>query len=92
MGTAYLAHLEEEFGPSVALVAAGYNAGPGRPREWIATLGDPRSDAVDVVDWIEHIPFTETRNYVMRVAESIPVYRARLAGKPVPIRLTQDLK
>lgn len=92
MGTAYLAHLEEEFGPSVALVAAGYNAGPGRSREWIASLGDPRSDRVDVVDWIEHIPFTETRNYVMRVAESIPVYRARLAGKPVPIRLTQDLK
>ena len=60
------------------LVAAGYNAGPGRPRQWIDAFGDPRTDAVDVVDWIESIPFEETRNYVMRVAESLPVYRMRL--------------
>ncbi|OWJ79966.1 lytic transglycosylase domain-containing protein [Haematobacter genomosp. 1] len=92
MGAAYLAHLQEEFGGSVALLAAGYNAGPGRVREWIATYGDPRSREVDVVDWIESIPFTETRNYVMRVAEALPIYRARLAGKTVELRPTADLK
>ena len=92
MGAAYLAHLKEEFGGSVALLAAGYNAGPGRVREWIATYGDPRSREVDVVDWIESIPFTETRNYVMRVAEALPIYRARLAGKTVELRPTADLK
>jgi soluble lytic murein transglycosylase len=45
-----------------------------------------------VIDWIEHIPFRETRNYVMRVTESIPVYRARLTGKAVPITLSKELK
>lgn len=78
LGTAYLSVLREEFGPSPVLVAAGYNAGPGRPRRWIEEMGDPRQPSVDVVDWIEMIPFSETRNYVMRVSESLPVYRARL--------------
>ena len=54
----------------MALVASGYNAGPGRPRRWISEFGDPRRAEVDVVDWVETIPFTETRTYVMRVAES----------------------
>ncbi|MBZ4021169.1 hypothetical protein CKO11_01660 [Rhodobacter sp. TJ_12] len=81
LGAAYLAVLQEEFGTSPVLVAAGYNAGPGRPRSWIEERGDPRNPAVDVVDWVEMIPFDETRNYVMRVAESLPIYRARL-GRP----------
>lgn len=81
-GAAYLAELRDEFGPSLALVAAGYNAGPGRPRQWIQTLGDPRDPAVDIVTWVESVPFAETRNYIMRVAESQVVYRARLAGAP----------
>lgn len=50
--------------------------------------GDPRIGEADVVDWIEHIPFRETRNYVMRVTESIPVYRARLTGQTGPIAFT----
>ncbi|AMY67606.1 lytic transglycosylase domain-containing protein [Frigidibacter mobilis] len=91
LGAAYLAKLTEEFGPAAALVAAGYNAGPGRPRQWIRDLGDPRAPGVDVVDWIEAIPFTETQNYVMRVAESLPIYRARLTGEAGPIRITRDL-
>ncbi len=91
LGAAYLAQLTEEFGPATALVAAGYNAGPGRPRQWVRDLGDPRTGAVDVVDWIEAIPFTETQNYVMRVAESLPIYRARLTGEAGPIQLTKDL-
>ncbi|MDH5451863.1 MAG: lytic transglycosylase domain-containing protein [Paracoccaceae bacterium] len=91
LGSAYLAGLIEEFGPVPVLVAAGYNAGPGRPRQWITELGDPRSDAVDVIDWIEHIPFRETQNYIMRVSESLPIYRARLSGKAGPLRFSQEL-
>lgn len=86
LGAAYLAHLAEEFGPSLALRAAGYNAGPGRPRAWVADLGDPRKPAVDVVDWVEMVPFTETRTYIMRVAEGVAIYAARQApGQPVAI-------
>jgi soluble lytic murein transglycosylase len=92
LGTAYLADLRRRFGDNVILVAAGYNAGPGRPARWMQTYGDPRDGAVDPVDWIEHIPFRETRNYVMRVMESIPVYRARLAGEPVPLRIGEEMK
>ncbi|SLN44112.1 lytic transglycosylase domain-containing protein [Roseisalinus antarcticus] len=81
LGSRYLAYLTEEFGASPSIVAAGYNAGPGRPRQWIDLFGDPRLGEVDIVDWVESIPFEETRNYVMRVTESIPVYRARLTGE-----------
>jgi soluble lytic murein transglycosylase len=92
LGSAYLAGLKDRFGPSVALVAAGYNAGPSRPARWIEDFGDPRSDRVDVVDWIEHVPFIETQTYIMRVMETIPIYRARLAGAPQPWRLTDELR
>jgi soluble lytic murein transglycosylase len=92
MGAAYLAEMAEEFGPSIALIAAGYNAGPGRPRRWIGEFGDPRSPDVDVVDWVETIPFAETRTYVMRVAEGVVIYRARLKGAVGPVRITDELK
>jgi len=92
LGSAYLARLIGEFGNNPVLVAAGYNAGPSRPHSWIESFGDPRSAGIDPVDWIEHIPFDETRNYVMRVAESLPVYRARLTGQSGPIRLSQELR
>ena len=92
LGSAYLAHLEEEFGNNIVLISVGYNAGPHRARTWSKDRGDPRSNSVDVIDWIEHIPFDETRNYVMRVAESLPVYRARLTGKVQPIQLLKELK
>jgi soluble lytic murein transglycosylase len=92
LGTAYLDGLIDRFGPSPVLVAAGYNAGPGRPLQWMRARGDPRTAAVDVVDWIEHIPFDETRNYVMRVAESLPVYRARITGETGPLDFTKELK
>ncbi len=91
LGTAYLAELVDEFGQNFVLVAAAYNAGPSRPRRWIAERGDPRSPRVDAVDWIEHIPFRETRNYVMRVMESLPVYRARLSGETQPLRLSEEI-
>ncbi len=92
LGDRYLAELIAQFGPSVVQIAAGYNAGPSRPEIWMDERGDPRLDEVDVVDWIEHIPFRETRNYVQRVAESIPVYRARLTGTANPVRFTDLLK
>ena len=92
LGSAYLAGLIEEFGTSPLLVASGYNAGPGRSRQWIEKFGDPRGDNVDVVDWVEHIPFRETQTYVMRVAESLAIYRARLSGETGAIRITDELK
>jgi soluble lytic murein transglycosylase len=92
LGSEYLKQLLEEFGPSIALIASGYNAGPGRPRAWVEQFGDPRRDDVDVVDWVEMIPFSETRTYVMRVAESVVIYRAKLKGEAGPIDITGELK
>lgn len=92
LGAAYLEVLREEFGPSLALVAAGYNAGPGRPRQWVPRLGDPRDPSVDFVEWVERVPFAETRNYIMRVAESLVIYRSRLAGSPQPIAMEPLLR
>ncbi len=91
LGTAYLDELMATFGGNIIMVSAGYNAGPGRPIRWMRDRGDPRQGAIDIVDWIEHIPFDETRNYVMRVAESLPVYRARIAGQVQPLTLTSEL-
>lgn len=91
LGTAYLGGLLEIFEGSYILAFAGYNAGPHRAETWIEEFGDPRDSLVDQVNWIEHIPYRETRNYVMRVMESLHVYRARLQGKTPPLQLTQDL-
>ncbi len=91
LGSKYLSMLEEEFGPTPAMIAAGYNAGPSRPRDWNDERGDPRLGEIDVVDWIEAIPFRETRNYVQRVTESIPIYQARLGGVIGPVRFTELL-
>jgi soluble lytic murein transglycosylase len=92
LGAAHLQQLLEEWNGSYVLTIASYNAGPGRPREWIGDWGDPRSRGVDVVDWVELIPFSETRNYVQRVIENVQIYRHRLAGAPVPVRIEQDLR
>lgn len=96
LGSEYLAFLTREFGDTPVMIAAGYNAGPSRPKQWMGERGDPRrgfanANPVDVVDWIEHIPFRETRNYVMRVTEGIPVYRARLTGQIGPVEFTDIL-
>lgn len=92
IGKAYLAELIGNFGHNYVLVSAAYNAGPSRPQRWMSERGDPRSGEIDVVEWVESIPFTETRNYVMRVMESLPVYRARLTGQVQPIRLSEELR
>ncbi|MFD1194997.1 lytic transglycosylase domain-containing protein [Seohaeicola saemankumensis] len=92
LGSGYLARLGADFGGNVVLVAAAYNAGPSRPIRWMQEQGDPRGMSADqVVDWIEHIPFRETRNYVMRVAESLPIYRARLGLDPHPVPFSREL-
>ena len=91
LGTKYLQILQEDFGPTPVMIAAGYNAGPSRPKTWMDERGDPRLREMDVVDWIEHIPFRETRNYVMRVTESIPIYEARLTGQGGVIAFTDLL-
>ena len=76
---------------SLILAAASYNAGPNRAKQWVAQFGDPRTVSVDPIDWIEAIPFTETRNYVQRVLENTQVYRNRLTGKDQPLRILADL-
>ncbi len=91
LGAAYLAGLARRFDGNVVMMSAGYNAGPGRPLSWMKTYGDPRRGDIDVVDWIEYIPFRETQNYVMRVTESLPIYRARLGHEPLPIPFSQEL-
>ncbi len=77
MGAAELSALLKEYNGSHIMTFAGYNAGRGRVRDWIKAYGDPRDPNVDPVDWVERIPFSETRNYVQRVMENLVVYRAR---------------
>ncbi|NIZ61023.1 tail length tape measure protein [Sedimentitalea sp. CY04] len=91
LGANYLAGLAGDFNGNVVMMSAGYNAGPRRPIAWMERYGDPRDGTPDIVDWIEHIPFNETRNYVMRVTESLPVYRARLGKNPLPVPFSQEL-
>ncbi|MGH6956098.1 MAG: lytic transglycosylase domain-containing protein, partial [Caulobacteraceae bacterium] len=92
LGSAYLGQLVGRFGGSYLMAAAPYNAGPGRPTEWATFCGDPRFSSVDPADYIECIPFSETRNYVMRVLEAMEVYRARLNGGEARLSLAADLK
>lgn len=91
LGQTYLRDTLDRFNGSYVMAAAGYNAGPGRPAQWSRFCGDPRQ-GVDPIDFIECIPFTETRDYVMRVMEATQIYRARLNGGRAPIRLTADLR
>jgi soluble lytic murein transglycosylase len=103
MGTAYLREMLEKFDNSIPLAVAAYNAGPHRVTQWLAENGDPRggdprggdpqggnpsSSSQDIIDWIEMIPFNETRNYVQRVLENIVVYQARRTGT-LPVMMAQ---
>lgn len=90
LGGAYVARLVDNYDGNYVMAIAGYNAGPGRIRDWVREYGDPRTGDVDVVDWMERIPFSETRNYVQRVLENLQVYRFRLEGKRLMI--AEDLK
>jgi soluble lytic murein transglycosylase len=92
LGSAYLGQLVSRFGGSYVMASAGYNAGPGRPTAWTNQCGDPRGSSTDPLDFIECIPFPETRNYVMRTIETMMVYRARLNGGTAPLVLSAELK
>lgn len=91
LGQTYISQMLSQFSGSYPLAIAAYNAGPGRPTQWIGFCGDPRGAGTDPIDFIECIPFSETRNYVMRVMEGTQVYRARLNNGTAKITLSQDL-
>ncbi len=80
LGAAELGGLIEDYRGSYIMTFAAYNAGRGSVRKWIERYGDPRDPKVDAVDWVELIPFSETRNYVQRIMENLQVYRARFGG------------
>jgi peptidoglycan lytic transglycosylase len=82
IGAAELGNALESYRGSYILTFASYNAGPGRVREWIGRYGDPRDPHIDPIDWVERIPFSETRNYVQRILENMQVYRIRFGGSP----------
>jgi peptidoglycan lytic transglycosylase len=91
LGEAHLRGLIDSYGGSYFLSLAAYNAGGGRVAEWIKQFGDPRDPNVDPIDWIERIPFTETRHYVMKIMETLQLYRSRLSGPKQALQLVQDL-
>jgi len=91
LGSSFLGQLVNQFSGSYVMAVAGYNAGPGRPTQWTSYCGDPRGGSTDPIDFIECIPFSETRNYVMRVLEGVQVYRAKLNGGAAPVTLSSDL-
>jgi soluble lytic murein transglycosylase len=91
LGSSFLGQLVNQFSGSYIMAVAGYNAGPNRPMQWTSYCGDPRGSSTDPIDYIECIPFSETRNYVMRVLEGVQVYRAKLNGGAAPLTLTADL-
>jgi len=92
LGSAHLSHLLDRFDGSLVMTFAAYNAGAHRANQWAEDYGDPRTGDVDPVDWVELIPFSETRNYVQRVLENTQVYRGRLNAKPIPGRLSADIE
>lgn len=90
LGSNYIDGLLDAYDGNLILMTVGYNAGPGRVRQWVERFGDPRN-ADDVIDWIEDVPFSETRNYIMRVIESIPIYEAQLTGEVPRLGLSERL-
>jgi soluble lytic murein transglycosylase len=90
IGAAELGDDIAAYNGSYIMAFAGYNAGRGRVKEWVERYGDPRDPNVDPVDWVERIPFSETRNYVQRIIENVQVYRARFGGG-TRLRIEADL-
>lgn len=92
LGSLYLGELVRNFNGSYILAIAAYNAGPGRVRQWVQTFGAPGKDLDEAVDWIERIPYSETRNYVQRIMENLGVYRSAIKGyTPQPLRIREDM-
>ena len=80
LGQAYLGQMINKFHGSYILAIASYNSGPAAAARWVRQFGDPREPGTDVIDWVESIPYRETRNYVQRVIENLQVYRVRIGG------------
>jgi soluble lytic murein transglycosylase len=90
LGSTYLHDLVDNYGGFYPMAIGAYNAGPGNVKSWIADFGDPRKDGVNkggmnIIDWVEHIPIYETRNYIQRVMESYYIYRLRFGMEPKTI-------
>ena len=91
LGSAFLAQLMTGYDGSYVLSLAAYNAGPGRVKQWIKDFDDPRSKSEDPIDWIERIPFTETRTYIQRILESTQLYRCRFENNKTKFQIVEDL-
>lgn len=91
IAASYIGDRLEDFRGSYVLAMSGFNAGPGRTRQWIGQFGDPRDPNMDPVDWIERIPFQETREYVSKVLSNVQIYRARLGNEANALQLDVDL-
>jgi soluble lytic murein transglycosylase len=91
VGAAEIGELVQLYDGNYVLAFAAYNAGRGRVKEWIERYGDPRKGDIDPIDWVERIPFSETRNYVQRVMENYQVYRARFGGR-APLTIEADMR
>ena len=91
LGRSYVENLLDDFGGSYALAIAAYNAGPSRVRQWMQEFGDPRGSDISMVDWIEMIPFGETRAYVQRVLENLQIYRGQAGNNAAAFSLVSDL-
>lgn len=91
LGSTYLDSMLDRFDGSMVMALAAYNAGPHRVKRWLKDNGDPRGSLDRTIDWIESIPFSETRNYVQRVLETLPIYRWKLEGGRVALLQPEDL-
>lgn len=91
LGSAYLDSMLGRFDGSMVMALAAYNAGPTSVKRWIKSYGYPRGSLDRSIDWIESIPYSETRNYVQRILETLPIYRWKLGDGQIALLQPEDL-